>query len=26
VKDVSVPAWCADWPEWMPDEGLKLED
>jgi tRNA-Thr(GGU) m(6)t(6)A37 methyltransferase TsaA len=26
VKDVSVPQWCADWPEWMPEEGLALED
>jgi tRNA-Thr(GGU) m(6)t(6)A37 methyltransferase TsaA len=26
VKDVSVPAWCADWPKWMPDEGLSLEE
>jgi hypothetical protein len=26
VKGVSVPQWCADWPEWMPEEGLGLED
>jgi tRNA-Thr(GGU) m(6)t(6)A37 methyltransferase TsaA len=26
VKDVSVPEWCADWPEWMPDEGVGLEN
>jgi len=26
VQEVSVPAWCADWPEWLPAEGLGLED
>jgi len=26
VKEVRVPAWAADWPEWLPDEGLGLED
>ena len=26
LKDVRVPAWASDWPEWAPDEGPKLED
>ena len=26
VKDVSVPPWCADWPEWLPEDGLGLEE
>ena len=26
VQAVSVPAWFADWPEWMPPEGLGLEE
>jgi tRNA-Thr(GGU) m(6)t(6)A37 methyltransferase TsaA len=26
VEKVHVPAWAADWPEWMPEEGLGLED
>jgi tRNA-Thr(GGU) m(6)t(6)A37 methyltransferase TsaA len=26
VKDVSVGPWCAEWPEWMPEEGLGLEE
>lgn len=25
VKDVSVPTWCADWPEWLPENGLGLD-
>jgi tRNA-Thr(GGU) m(6)t(6)A37 methyltransferase TsaA len=26
VQDVSVPAWISDWPEWMPEDGLGLEE
>jgi tRNA-Thr(GGU) m(6)t(6)A37 methyltransferase TsaA len=26
VKDVRVPEWMAGWPEWMPDEGHRLEE
>ena len=26
VKDVRVPQWAAEWPEWLPDEGLTLEE
>jgi tRNA-Thr(GGU) m(6)t(6)A37 methyltransferase TsaA len=26
VKDVRVPEWIADWPEWMPEEGHGLEE
>lgn len=26
VQDVRVPEWMADWPEWMPQEGLEIED
>ena len=26
VRDVRVPKWAADWPEWLPDEGLGLEE
>ena len=26
VRDVRVPEWAADWPEWVPDEGLGLEE
>ncbi|MBN1991694.1 MAG: SAM-dependent methyltransferase [Anaerolineae bacterium] len=26
VQQVSVPPWCADWPEWLPPEGLGLEE
>jgi tRNA-Thr(GGU) m(6)t(6)A37 methyltransferase TsaA len=26
VETVRVPVWAADWPEWMPEEGLGLED
>jgi tRNA-Thr(GGU) m(6)t(6)A37 methyltransferase TsaA len=26
VKEISVPPWCADWPEWMPEDGLGLEE
>jgi tRNA-Thr(GGU) m(6)t(6)A37 methyltransferase TsaA len=25
VKEAHIPEWLADWPEWMPDEGLDLE-
>jgi tRNA-Thr(GGU) m(6)t(6)A37 methyltransferase TsaA len=24
VRDARIPAWLADWPEWMPDEGIGL--
>jgi tRNA-Thr(GGU) m(6)t(6)A37 methyltransferase TsaA len=26
VKDVRVAEWAADWPEWLPEEGLGPED
>lgn len=26
VESVRVPEWMADWPEWMPEEGHRLED
>jgi tRNA-Thr(GGU) m(6)t(6)A37 methyltransferase TsaA len=26
VKDVRVAEWAADWPEWLPEEGLGLDD
>ena len=26
LKDVGVPYWASDWPEWAPDEGPKLEE
>lgn len=26
VKGFRVPAWAAEWPEWMPEEGIGLED
>lgn len=26
VKDVEVAEWAADWPAWMPDEGIGLEE
>ena len=26
VKDARVPEWIADWPEWMPEEGHRLEE
>ena len=26
VKDVRIPQWAADWPEWLPEEGLGLEE
>jgi excinuclease ABC subunit A len=26
VKDVRVPKWVSHWPEWMPEEGMGLED
>ncbi len=25
VKDASIPEWLADWPEWMPENGMPLE-
>jgi tRNA-Thr(GGU) m(6)t(6)A37 methyltransferase TsaA len=24
VKEASIPEWLADWPEWMPEEGIGL--
>ncbi|MDZ7739067.1 MAG: TrmO family methyltransferase [Bacteroidales bacterium] len=26
VRNVRVPAWAAYWPDWVPEEGLGLED
>jgi tRNA-Thr(GGU) m(6)t(6)A37 methyltransferase TsaA len=26
VKNVKVPEWMAQWPEWLPENGLQLED
>lgn len=26
VKEVIVPDWMSDWPEWLPENGLGLED
>jgi len=26
VKGVKVPAWASHWPEWMPEDGLDLEN
>jgi tRNA-Thr(GGU) m(6)t(6)A37 methyltransferase TsaA len=26
VKDAHIPEWLADWPDWMPDEGMDLEE
>ena len=26
VKDVRVAEWAAEWPEWLPEEGLGLEE
>jgi tRNA-Thr(GGU) m(6)t(6)A37 methyltransferase TsaA len=26
VKKVRVPEWAADWPQWLPEEGLGLEE
>jgi len=26
VKDVKVPEWAASWPDWLPENGLGLED
>ena len=26
VKDVRVPGWAAHWPEWLPENGLGLEE
>ena len=25
VKDVRIPDWLSDWPDWMPDEGIGLD-
>jgi tRNA-Thr(GGU) m(6)t(6)A37 methyltransferase TsaA len=25
VREVSMPEWLSDWPEWMPEEGIGLE-
>jgi tRNA-Thr(GGU) m(6)t(6)A37 methyltransferase TsaA len=25
VEDAHIPEWLADWPDWMPDEGIDLE-
>jgi tRNA-Thr(GGU) m(6)t(6)A37 methyltransferase TsaA len=25
VRDVHIPEWLSDWPEWMPEEGMDLE-
>ena len=24
VKDVKIPQWLSDWPEWMPEQGIGL--
>jgi tRNA-Thr(GGU) m(6)t(6)A37 methyltransferase TsaA len=26
VEKVRVPPWAADWPQWLPEEGMGLED
>jgi tRNA (Thr-GGU) A37 N-methylase len=26
VENVRVPEWASDWPEWLPEEGLGLEE
>jgi tRNA (Thr-GGU) A37 N-methylase len=26
VKNAHIPEWLSDWPEWMPDDGIGLED
>jgi tRNA-Thr(GGU) m(6)t(6)A37 methyltransferase TsaA len=26
VKDASIPRWLSYWPEWLPDEGMRLLD
>jgi tRNA-Thr(GGU) m(6)t(6)A37 methyltransferase TsaA len=26
LRDVRVPDWMSDWPEWMPQEGLEIDD
>jgi tRNA-Thr(GGU) m(6)t(6)A37 methyltransferase TsaA len=26
VKDARIPEWLSDWPDWMPEEGLGLEE
>ncbi len=26
VREAHIPEWLSDWPEWMPDSGIPLED
>jgi hypothetical protein len=26
MREVRVPQWAADWPEWLPEGGLGLEE
>ncbi|MBN1248792.1 MAG: SAM-dependent methyltransferase, partial [Anaerolineae bacterium] len=26
VRDATIPEWLEGWPEWMPDEGIGLEE
>lgn len=26
VKEAHIPEWLTDWPDWMPDEGMDLEE
>ena len=26
VKEATIPEWLSDWPEWMPENGLGLEE
>ncbi len=26
VREVQVPGWAAEWPQWLPEEGLGLEE
>ncbi len=26
VRSAHIPEWLSDWPEWMPDEGIPLEE
>ena len=26
VREAHIPAWLADWPEWMPETGIGLEE
>jgi tRNA-Thr(GGU) m(6)t(6)A37 methyltransferase TsaA len=26
VREAHIPAWLADWPEWMPENGIGLEE